>query len=62
MDNAVYVEGRRTEEPRSLQETHEAVRRRRGVASIGLYKPTEEGFSPVTGEFGLHPLAVEDAN
>ncbi len=58
MDNAIYVEGRRTEEPRSLEETYEAVRRRRGVAWIGLYKPTEEEFSSVAGEFGLHPLAV----
>jgi hypothetical protein len=61
VDNAIYVEGRRTEEPRSLEETYEAVRRRRGVAWIGLYKPTEEEFSSVAGEFGLHPLAVEDA-
>ena len=61
MDNAIYVEGRRTEEPRSLQETYEAVRERRGVAWIGLYRPTEEEFASVAGEFGLHPLAVEDA-
>ena len=61
VDNAIYVEGRRTEEPRSLEETYEAVRQRQGVAWIGLYKPTEEEFSSVAGEFGLHPLAVEDA-
>ena len=39
--NAVYVDGRRAEEPGSLQETYEAVRQRRGVACIALYKPTE---------------------
>jgi magnesium transporter len=61
VDNAIYVEGRRTEEPRSLQETYEAVRQRRGVAWIGLYRPAEEEFASVAGEFGLHPLAVEDA-
>src|SRR5215207_2167186 len=61
VDNAIYVEGRRTEEPGSLQETYEAVRERRGVAWIGLYRPTEEEFASVAGEFGLHPLAVEDA-
>jgi len=61
VDNAIYVEGRRTEEPGSLQETYEAVRQRRGVAWIGLYRPTEEEFASVAGEFGLHPLAVEDA-
>ena len=61
VDNAIYVQGRRTEEPRSLEETYEAVRQRQGVAWIGLYKPTEEEFGSVAGEFGLHPLAVEDA-
>ena len=61
VDNAIYVQGRRTEQPRSLEETYEAVRQRQGVAWIGLYKPTEEEFSSVAGEFGLHPLAVEDA-
>jgi magnesium transporter len=40
VDNAIYVDGRRAEEPGSLQETYEAVRQRRGVAWIGLYKPT----------------------
>jgi magnesium transporter len=61
VDNAIYVQGRRSEEPASLKETYEAVRQRRGVAWIGLYKPTEEEFASVAGEFGLHPLAVEDA-
>ena len=60
VDNAIYVDGRRAEEPESLQETYEAVRQRRGVAWIGLYKPTEEEFASVVREFGLHPLAVED--
>jgi magnesium transporter len=60
MDNVIYVDGRRAEEPGSLEETYEAVRQRRGVAWIALYKPTEEEFGSVAGEFGLHPLAVED--
>ena len=60
MDNVIYVGGRRAEEPGSLEETYEAVRQRRGVAWIALYKPTEEEFGSVAGEFGLHPLAVED--
>jgi magnesium transporter len=60
VDNAIYVDGRRAEEPGSLQETYEAVRQRRGVAWIGLYKPTEEEFASLVREFGLHPLAVED--
>jgi magnesium transporter len=61
VDNAIYIDGRRAAEPRSLQETYEACREQRGVAWIGLYKPTEEEFDSVAGEFGLHPLAVEDA-
>jgi magnesium transporter len=62
VDNAIYVQGCRTEEPRSLEETYEAVRQRQGVVWIGLYKPTEEEFGSVAGEESrLHPLAVEDA-
>ena len=30
------------------------------MAWIALYKPTEEEFGSVAGEFGLHPLAAED--
>src|SRR5215216_948448 len=60
VDNTIYVDGRKAEEPGSLQETYEVVRQRRGVAWIGLYKPTEEEFASVAREFGLHPLAVED--
>ena len=61
VDNAIYVDGRRTAEPHTLHETYEACREQHGVAWIGLYKPTEEEFSSVTEEFDLHRLAVEDA-
>src|SRR5215211_2179575 len=61
VDNAIYVDGRRVAEPSSLQETYDACREQRGLAWIGLYEPTEEEFSSVAEEFGLHPLAVEDA-
>jgi len=61
IDNAIYVDGRRTVEPSSLRETYEAVRDQHGLAWIGLYRPTEEEFASVAGEFGLHELAVEDA-
>jgi magnesium transporter len=60
LDNVIYVDGRRAEKPGSLEETFKAVRQRRGVSWIALYKPTEEEFGSVAGEFGLHPLAVED--
>ena len=61
MDNAIYVDGHRASEPRSLRETYEALREERGVAWIGLYRPTEEEFASVAEEFELHELAVEDA-
>src|SRR5215216_3078392 len=61
VDSAIYVDGRRAVEPASLQETYEACRERHGLAWIGLYEPAEEEFSSVAEEFGLHPLAVEDA-
>lgn len=61
VDSAIYVDGHRAVEPGTLQETYEACRTHKGVAWIGLYKPTEEEFESVAGEFELHPLAVEDA-
>src|SRR5215204_7691920 len=61
VDSAIYVDGRRAAEPRSLQETCETAREWGGIAWIGLYKPTEEEFESVAEEFELHPLAVEDA-
>lgn len=61
VDSAIYVDGKRRAEPRSLREACEAVRYHRGVAWIGLYKPTEQEFSSVAEEFDLHELAVEDA-
>ena len=60
VDNAVYVDGRRTTEPRSLEDTYEACRESRGFVWIGLHKPTQEEFASVAEEFGLHPLAVEN--
>ncbi|QYJ16258.1 Cobalt/magnesium transport protein CorA [Rubrobacter xylanophilus DSM 9941] len=61
VDRAIYVDGRRAEVPDPVEDTYEACRRRGGMAWIGLYEPDEEEFSSVAGEFGLHPLAVEDA-
>jgi magnesium transporter len=61
VDNAIYVDGHRASKPRSLRETYEVLRKERGVAWIGLYRPTEEEFASVAQEFELHELAVEDA-
>lgn len=61
VDNAVYVAGRRIENPSSLEETFEYMRSRGGMAWIGLFRPTTEEIQQVADEFSLHPLAVDDA-
>ncbi|WP_436738791.1 magnesium and cobalt transport protein CorA [Streptomyces sp. BBFR102] len=63
VDCAVYREGRRLvhEEPLTPHEAMLRVRRGGGFAWIGLHEPTEEEFAGIAAEFGLHPLAVEDA-
>jgi magnesium transporter len=61
VNNAVYVDGRRTADPRTLEETYEALRDRGGMAWIGLYRPDVEELRSVAREFDLHELAVEDA-
>lgn len=61
VDNAIYVGGRRTGNPSTLDETFELLHERRGMAWIGLYRPAAEEVHAVAREFDLHPLAVEDA-
>ncbi|GAB3600835.1 magnesium/cobalt transporter CorA [Microbacterium tumbae] len=61
IDNAVYVDGRRTGNPTQLTETYEILRERNGMAWIGLYRPSREEVQSIADEFSLHPLAVEDA-
>jgi len=61
VDNAVYVDGHRTADPGSLEETYELLRDRHGMAWIGLYRPDEAEIRSLAREFDLHPLAVEDA-
>ncbi len=61
VDSAIYVGGKRLPAPGSISETYEACQAAKGVAWIGLLRPSEEEFELVTGEFGLHELAVEDA-
>jgi magnesium transporter len=61
VDNAVYVDGRRSADPRSLDETYELLRQRDGMAWIGLYRPDADEIRSVAQEFDLHPLAVDDA-
>ncbi|MFT4306344.1 MAG: magnesium and cobalt transport protein CorA [Microbacterium sp.] len=61
IDNGIYVDGRRVSTPRSLDDTYEQLQAHGGFAWIGLYRPSPEEIASVTAEFGLHPLAVEDA-
>ena len=61
VNNAVYVDGRRSAEPRNLEETYEVLRDRRGMAWIGLYRPDVAEIRSLAREFDLHELAVEDA-
>ncbi|TXS77808.1 magnesium/cobalt transporter CorA [Streptomyces sp. sk2.1] len=62
VDCAIYRDGRRTDGPADLSDAL-AQARADGDAFlwIGLHEPTEKEFDLVSSEFGLHPLAVEDA-
>ncbi|MFJ5551303.1 magnesium and cobalt transport protein CorA [Streptomyces sp. NPDC093225] len=63
VDCAVYRDGRRVQRGVCLtpREAMRQVRDGGGFAWIGLHEPTEEEFAGIAAEFGLHPLAVEDA-
>ncbi|MGM7699097.1 magnesium/cobalt transporter CorA [Microbacterium sp. A84] len=61
IDNGIYVDGIRTENSTSLNETFELMRERGGMAWIGLYRPEEQEVREVADELGLHDLLVEDA-
>ncbi|MFF9023285.1 magnesium/cobalt transporter CorA [Streptomyces eurythermus] len=61
VDCAVYRHGHRSEGPADLSDALAGARAAGGFVWIGLHEPSEEEFGLVTQEFGLHPLAVEDA-
>ncbi|MFE7903149.1 magnesium/cobalt transporter CorA [Streptomyces sp. NPDC057424] len=61
VDCAIYRDGQRTEGPGDLSDSLGEARTAGGFVWIGLHEPTEGEFDHVTREFGLHPLAVEDA-
>jgi magnesium transporter len=61
VDNAIYVDGVRTANPKTLNETYELLHERHGMAWIGLYRATPEEIRSVAAEFGLHHLVVDDA-
>ncbi|WP_415647274.1 magnesium and cobalt transport protein CorA [Stackebrandtia soli] len=62
VDCALYAEGTRQGGQVPLDVAWETARDAGdGFVWIGLYEPTTEQFEAVSTEFGLHPLAVEDA-
>ncbi|MFJ5778368.1 magnesium/cobalt transporter CorA [Streptomyces sp. NPDC093094] len=61
VDCAVYRDGRRTGGPSDLSDALDEARAAGGFVWIGLHEPSPEEFALVSEEFGLHPLAVEDA-
>ncbi|MFF7355459.1 MULTISPECIES: magnesium/cobalt transporter CorA [Streptomyces] len=61
VDCAIYRHGHRTEGPEDLSDALGEARAAGGFVWIGLHEPSEREFGLVTQEFGLHPLAVEDA-
>ncbi|MFE3600833.1 magnesium/cobalt transporter CorA [Streptomyces sp. NPDC059096] len=62
VDCAIYRGGRRTDGPADFSDAL-AEARSEGDAFLwlGLHEATEKEFAMVSSEFGLHPLAVEDA-
>ncbi|MFE9237893.1 magnesium/cobalt transporter CorA [Streptomyces sp. NPDC006856] len=62
VDCAIYRDGRRIERPEDFSEALDEARDALDAFLwIGLHEPTEAEFDRVRDEFGLHPLAVEDA-
>ncbi|WP_338776819.1 magnesium/cobalt transporter CorA [Streptomyces sp. DG1A-41] len=61
VDCAIYRDGHRSEGPEDFSDALSEARAAGGFVWIGLHEPTEREFDLVTQEFGLHPLAVEDA-
>ncbi|WP_329129687.1 magnesium/cobalt transporter CorA [Streptomyces sp. NBC_01476] len=63
VDCAIYRDGRRAETPGDLSDALAACRTSGDDSFIwvGMNEPTAEEFDLLSSEFGLHPLAVEDA-
>ncbi|MFC8092814.1 magnesium/cobalt transporter CorA [Streptomyces sp. NPDC057301] len=62
VDCAIYRDGRRIPGPGDISDALDLCRLQDDAfVWIGLYEPTAKEFDKVTEEFGLHPLAVEDA-
>ena len=61
VDCAVYTDGKRRDGELPLVDALEASNEPDSFVWIGLHEPSHVEFEAVREEFGLHPLAVEDA-
>ncbi|MFJ8822116.1 magnesium/cobalt transporter CorA [Streptomyces sp. NPDC102467] len=62
VDCAIYRDGRRTEGPSDFSDALDTARSTGDAfVWIGLHEASQDEFDLVSHEFGLHPLAVEDA-
>ena len=61
VDCAIYEGGKRLPGHVDLEHAYDERHQPGKFVWIGLYEPTEEEFDSLRREFGLHPLAVEDA-
>ncbi|WP_153505560.1 magnesium and cobalt transport protein CorA [Cumulibacter manganitolerans] len=61
MGLAVYRDGAVIHRGGSYREAAELARNEGGFVWMGLHEPTQAELESVAAEFGLHPLAVEDA-
>ena len=61
VDYALYQNGYRFKEPSNLGELISKAKSEGGFVWLGLAEPTEAEFNKVIGDFGFHPLAIEDA-
>ncbi|MFJ6751074.1 MULTISPECIES: magnesium/cobalt transporter CorA [unclassified Streptomyces] len=62
VDCAIYREGRRNECAADFSDALDEARAEgHSFLWLGMHEPTQAEFDRVSSEFGLHPLAVEDA-
>jgi magnesium transporter len=62
VDSAIYLDGERVATMGSIADTvTQLAQHPGGFAWIGLYRPTDAEVHTLAEQFGLHPLAVEDA-
>lgn len=61
VDYALYQNGIRYREPSNLPELIMKARTEGGFVWLGLAEPTQNEFDKIVGDFGFHPLAIEDA-